>query len=111
MLHIALHFSVPLLVAILFYRKRWKNAWLILIATMVVDVDHLLATPIYDPLRCSIGFHTLHTWPAIVVYGVAFVMPWLWKKSEKRQNAVRLIHLAGLGLLIHMALDAMDCVW
>ena len=28
---------------------------------MIIDVDHLLATPFYDAGRCSIGFHLLHT--------------------------------------------------
>lgn len=110
MFHIALHFIVPLAVAVLFYRNDWKRAVLVMVATMIVDVDHLLATPIYDPLRCSIGFHPLHTWPFIVVYAVAFVLPWFWKTGEPRRKTVRLIHLAGLGLLIHMALDALDCV-
>ncbi len=61
MVHIALHFLVPLLVALGFYRRHWRAAFAILVATMVVDVDHLLADPIYDPQRCSIGFHPLHT--------------------------------------------------
>ena len=66
-----------------------------MIATMVVDFDHLLATPIYDPDRCSIGFHPLHTAPAIAIY-VLLTLP----------KPTRLI---GLGLLIHMALDWSDC--
>ena len=35
---------------------------------MFVDLDHLLANPIYDPCRCSIGFHPLHNYFAIVIY-------------------------------------------
>lgn len=66
MIHILLHFAVPLLVALAFYRDRWKNATLIMVATMLVDLDHLLADPIYDPQRCSIGFHPLHTILAIL---------------------------------------------
>ena len=31
-----------------------------MLATMVVDLDHLLADPILDPQRCGIGFHPLH---------------------------------------------------
>ena len=68
-----------------------------MIATMLVDLDHLLAQPMYDPNRCSIGFHPLHTWPAILVY-VALTWP---KKTR----------WLGLGLLIHMALDGLDCAW
>jgi hypothetical protein len=63
---------------------------------MIVDIDHLFANPIYDPLRCSIGFHPLHTWPAILVYlGLLYF-------SKTR--------LLGIGLVIHMLLDAGDCV-
>ena len=67
-----------------------------MVSTMLVDVDHLLADPIYDPNRCSIGFHPLHTYVAIAAY-VVLLLP---RKSR----------LFALGLLIHMALDALDCV-
>ncbi len=66
-----------------------------MIATMVVDVDHLLATPIYDAARCSIGFHPLHHFSAIALYLLACFHP-----------KTRLI---GIGLIIHMALDSLDC--
>ena len=94
--HLALHFVVPLAVALAFFRARWRSALLIMIATMLVDLDHLLATPLYDPNRCSIGFHPLHTWPAMIVY-VGLLVP-------KRTR------LIGLGLAIHMALDGIDCI-
>ena len=42
---------VPGLVAALFLRPAWRQAWLVMLLTMLVDVDHLLATPIYDPNR------------------------------------------------------------
>ena len=54
MLHIALHIGLPLLIAGVFFRARWQFAVFVMIATMLVDLDHLLATPIYDPGRCSI---------------------------------------------------------
>jgi hypothetical protein len=92
---------VPLGVAFLFWRKTvtdqrrpWR-AFAIMAATMLVDLDHLLAVPIFDPCRCSIGFHPLHTWPAILVYGLMTA----WPRTR----------LVGLGLLIHMALDQIDC--
>jgi hypothetical protein len=96
-LHLVMHAVVPLLVAVVFFRPRWRRAWLIMLATMLVDLDHLLADPIYDPDRCSIGYHPLHTWPAIAVY-VVLTIP-------------RPTRLVGLGLVIHMALDALDCVF
>ena len=64
---------------------------------MLVDIDHLWATPIYAPARCSIGFHVFHTWPAISVYVLLFLYP----KTR----------LVALGLLIHMFLDGTDCIW
>ena len=66
-------------------------------ATMVVDLDHLLAVPIYDPDRCSIGFHPLHSYLAIGLY---FLMS-IWPKTR----------LVGIGLLVHMVLDFLDCLW
>lgn len=113
MIHIVLHFLVPLLAAFTFYGSRWKTALLIMIATMLVDVDHLLADPVYDPERCSIGFHPLHTMPAIAVYAALLVLPLLWRRKNTTQGlhpTARVLHLAGLGLLIHMALDWVDCV-
>jgi hypothetical protein len=86
---------VPGAVAWLAFRPRWLHAWLVMVATMVVDVDHLLADPVYDPTRCSIGFHPLHTPPAIGVYLLLALGP--------RTRVV------GTGLLIHMALDGLDC--
>ena len=95
MLHIALHFIVPALIAVLFYKKMPYKAWLIMIATMLVDLDHLLANPIYDPNRCSIGFHPLHSYIAIGIYAVLLIFPRL--------------RIMAIGLLIHMALDYADC--
>lgn len=93
--HMVLHFAVPLAIAWLFYRPQWLRAFLILIATMLVDLDHLLATPIFDPDRCSIGFHPLHRWPAIAVYCL-MLLP-----AKTR--------ILGIGLLVHMILDWGDC--
>lgn len=94
--HIALHLLVPAILVALLYRDNWKFAYLVLIATMLVDLDHLLAVPIYDPNRCSIGFHPLHQPLMIMPYAGLSVFP-----------KTRLI---GFGLLIHMALDAVDCL-
>lgn len=96
MLHIILHFLVPGIVAWLGFRKYWVKAFLIMSATMLVDLDHLLATPIFDPDRCSIGFHLLHSYIAIGVYILLLVFPKL--------------RLVAIGLLIHMALDYLDCL-
>jgi len=113
MLHLASHFAVPLLVALTLYRSRWRYVLLILIATMLVDLDHLLADPIYDPERCSIGFHPLHSMPAIAVYAMMFALPLIVGRKESSLELRRgadMAHLVGLGLLIHMALDGVDCL-
>ena len=94
-LHILAHFLVPGLVARIAFRQVWQRAWLIMATTIIVDLDHLLATPIVDPNRCSIGTHPLHTEPAIAVYGLLLLVPKL--------------RIIAAGLLIHMALDASDC--
>ena len=95
MIHIALHFLVPAAVVALFYRRRWQRAYLLLMVTMLVDIDHLLAQPIYDPGRCSIGFHPLHEPLLFIPYLVLCLFP----KTR----------LLGIGLAIHMLLDAVDC--
>ena len=95
MLHIALHFVVPVVIAGLFFRNNWKLAYFIMISTILVDVDHLLATPIYDAERCSIGFHPLHQLLPIILYGILCLIP----KTR----------YLGIGLVLHMALDSLDC--
>ncbi len=95
LLHYALHFLFPGLIAWVFFRKQWKRAYLIMVLTMLVDLDHLLATPIFDPNRCSIGFHPLHTEYAIVLYALLWAHP--------------ITRIIGLGLLMHMGTDLIDC--
>jgi hypothetical protein len=95
-LHLVLHVLVPLGIAMTLFRPQWRRAWLIMLSTMLVDLDHLAADPIYDPGRCSIGYHPLHTAPAIAVY-VLLLLP-------------RSTRLPALGLVIHMILDGIDCV-
>ena len=95
--HYTLHFLVPGLIAWVFFKKQWKKAWLIMIATMLVDLDHLLADPIFDPNRCGIGFHPLHSYCAIAVYFVMAFFPRL--------------RVVAIGLLFHMYTDFQDCLW
>lgn len=95
-LHLALHLLAPGLIAILFFKNRWRRAWLVMILTMAVDLDHLLASPIYDSNRCSIDFHPLHSYPAMLLYLILTAFP----KSR----------IIGLGLLLHMGIDLTDCL-
>ena len=66
-----------------------------MISMLLVDLDHLLAIPVYDSGRCSINFHPLHGFLPIVLYIVLCFVP-----------RTRYI---GIGLVIHMALDSLDC--
>jgi hypothetical protein len=95
-MHLILHVLVPGVVAYVAFGDRWPRAWAIMVATMIVDVDHVLADPVYDPGRCSIGFHPLHSFPAIAAYVLAAVLP----KTR----------LVGVGLSLHMLLDQLDCM-
>ncbi len=67
-----------------------------MLATMLVDIDHVFSTPMFDSHRCSIGFHPLHSYYAIAVYslGTAFF------KGNYR--------IISLGLLFHMLTDFQD---
>ncbi|MFT4560352.1 MAG: hypothetical protein ACI9BW_000086 [Gammaproteobacteria bacterium] len=95
MLHIALHFVVPFVVARYAFYSRLLPAYLIMVATIVIDVDHLLADPIYDASRCSIGFHPLHDPIPIAIY-VSLLF-------------VRRFRIIGAGLCVHIFLDTVDC--
>lgn len=95
MLHLVLHFLVPAVLAVVFFRKNWKVAYLVMTATMLVDIDHLLASPIYDSGRCSIGFHPMHRLWFIFSYIALCFVP--------------RARLVGIGLTVHMVLDAIDC--
>jgi hypothetical protein len=96
-LHLGLHLIVPGIVSRLLFPKIWKTAWLVMMIGMVIDLDHLIAVPVYDPNRCGIAVHPLHSFPAMAVYGVLAAIP----KTR----------LFGLGLIIHILLDGIDCLW
>ncbi|WP_298520277.1 DUF6122 family protein [uncultured Kordia sp.] len=94
-IHYGLHFVFPLILALYFYRKKWKTVYLVFLLCMLIDLDHLLAMPIFDPNRCSINFHPLHTYYAIAVYaGMLF-----FTKTR----------VLGIGLLLHILADSADC--
>jgi len=94
-IHYGIHFLLPLVVALYFFKPQWKKAYLIMILGMLIDLDHLLANPIFEANRCSINFHPLHSYYLIPLY-VFLVFP---KKTR----------WIGLGLCIHILADAVDC--
>jgi len=96
-IHYGLHLLFPAIIGFCFFRKEWKIAWLIMVLTMVIDLDHLFANPVFDPDRCSINFHILHTYYAMLIYcGLLF-----FKRTR----------IVGAGLLFHMLTDFQDCLW
>lgn len=118
-IHYSMHLILPGLVAWVFFRTHWKKAYLIMLATMLVDLDHVFACShmfpeeggfqfisfkhlfecdhIFVADRCSIGFHPLHTNWAIGVYLVLL----FFKKTR----------WAAVGLVLHMISDFQDCLW
>ncbi len=97
--HYFLHFGFIWIIAYVYDRDHVLKCGLILLSTMVVDLDHVFATPFFDPNRCSIGFHPLHTYYAIIIYLLGLFSSNKW------------IRLFFIGLVFHMITDTIDCFW
>ncbi|MFK7813417.1 MAG: DUF6122 family protein [Maribacter sp.] len=94
-LHYGIHFVVPIAIGLLFFKKNRARVILILLSAIIIDIDHVFANPIFDPNRCSINFHPLHSYWAIGLYfGFLF-----FKKTR----------IFGIALLIHILADLTDC--
>ncbi|WP_339648814.1 DUF6122 family protein [uncultured Salegentibacter sp.] len=98
--HYFLHFIAIGAIAWFYDKKNWKRNWLILLATMAVDLDHVIADPLFDPMRCGIGYHPLHSQLAILTYFLGLIFT--------KNKVLRLIFI---GLLFHMLTDFIDCLW
>ena len=96
-LHYGGHWVAPLAFARLFAPGRWIPFAAVMLVANLIDLDHLLADPIFDPNRCSIGFHPLHTFPAALAYGAMLLVPRWWVRAF------------ALGALWHLAVDWGDC--
>ena len=96
-IHYGLHLIFPGLIAYLFFKRHWKKAWLLMALTMLIDLDHLWADPIFDAGRCSINFHPLHTYIA----GIGYVLLLFFNKTR----------VIAIGLVLHLLTDAIDCLW
>lgn len=95
-IHYFLHLVFPVFIARWYDKAHWPKAYAILLLTMLVDIDHLLADPIYDSCRCSVGFHPLHSYWVIALYVIGLFF------SRTR--------LVAIGLLLHIATDGLDCL-
>jgi hypothetical protein len=93
--HYGIHFGFPLVIALLFFKSNWKQVYIIMILGMLIDLDHLLANPLFDANRCSINFHPLHNYYAIIIYMLL--------------TAIKKTRIIGLGLIIHILADTVDC--
>ena len=87
---------MPLPFAAGLYKKAWLHNYALMLTGLLIDIDHLLAYPIYDAERCSIGFHPLHTVLPIVLYTLLLIHP--------KTRAL------GIGLCLHIFLDGVDCL-
>lgn len=96
--HYFLHLGFPFFIAFFFFRQEWKKVYLIFLCSMAVDLDHLLATPIFQAHRCSIAFHPLHSYYAIAIYIILL----FFRKP---------FNIIGLALLFHMLTDFIDCLF
>lgn len=97
-IHYSLHLLFPFAIAYLLFTKKWKAAGVIMVSTLLIDLDHLLATPIFDPHRCSIRFHPLHTVWAFGGYLLLLFIPsWRWRAIA-------------VGCIVHLGTDGIDCL-
>jgi hypothetical protein len=97
--HYFLHLVFPGFLAWVLFPAQWKLVWFVFVLTMLVDADHLFADPLFDPDRCSIGFHPLHQVWAMGIYVLMLFVKVKW------------IRWISIGLLLHMAADYIDCIW
>lgn len=94
-IHYGIHFIVPILIGFLFFKENRNRVILILLAAILIDVDHLFATPMFDANRCSINFHFFHQYWAIALYVILL----FFKKTR----------IFGIALLLHILADYSDC--
>ena len=95
--HYGIHFIVPLFIAFYFYKENRFWVAIILLSGILIDIDHVVAHPMFDPNRCSINFHPLHSYWAITFYVILFMF--------KRTRVI------GLALLLHILADTVDCLF
>jgi len=94
--------SIILITIVYLYEKKFKKTTpslkalsLLILASNLIDLDHLLASPIYDPARCSINFHPLHSWYMFPFYFLGLI----WRRYR----------YLFFGIFLHLLLDWVDC--
>jgi hypothetical protein len=96
-LHYGGHWIAPFLIGAIIWRDNWKVAGLVTASANLIDLDHLLSDPIFDPNRCSIGFHWLHGWEAALAFTLMLLVPRWWVRAF------------AVGALWHLVVDLGDC--
>lgn len=68
----------------------------LIVGSNLIDLDHLLSRPIYDPNRNPFATHLLHkNWKLVLAISVALIF-------------IRPLMFLGIGLLTHFLLDCID---
>jgi hypothetical protein len=101
--HAAVHLAAYLIawgIALLVTRRDWRSKESMamlggILLSSLIDLDHLFATPIYDPDRCSIGLHPLHT-----VWAMPFYIGGLFWKTR----------WFCVGVITHLIVDGIACL-
>jgi Family of unknown function (DUF6122) len=96
--HYSMHFVVPLFIALLIDKNNYLKIFAILLSTMIMDVDHLFANPIFMANRCSINFHFMHH-----LYWLPIYISLIFFKGNFR--------IIGIGLSFHILTDFVDCMF
>ena len=102
--HYGLHIIAPVFLALFFKEDHRVKAYLIMLATMLVDLDHLFADPVFDSNRMSVGFHPLHSYFAISIYIIMCLLPF------EQLNWPWWLRAVAIGLVFHMITDWQDYV-
>ena len=98
-IHYFLHFVFPWFFAKKIDSQQQLKIYIIIVLTNLVDFDHFLADPIFDPNRCSIGSHPLHSAKALIFYFFLLLFPNFY------------IRVISIGFILHMLTDSLDCLW
>ncbi len=72
-----------------------RNVLLQLLAANLIDLDHLLSSPIYQTGRCSINNHLLHSSYLLPVYALGLFTRFRY---------------FFLGILVHFLIDYLGCL-
>lgn len=104
LLHYGFHFALCPLIGYLIWQKqeKGKKAFIIMLLSNLVDIDHILSEPIFQANRLSVGFHLLHSYTMIALYCLLLFIPY------KKLNLWWGFRPLALGLTLHMLTDLLD---